>query len=84
MGHERTGYPTQKPLTLLKLLIEACCPPNGFVLDPMCGSGTTLVAANQTGRDYIGIDMNPAAVQICERRLDRAPARGYSSAAITS
>lgn len=77
MARERTGYPTQKPLALLKLLIEACCEPNGLVLDPMCGSGTTLVAANQTGRDCVGIDTNPAAVQTCDRRLDCAPARGY-------
>jgi site-specific DNA-methyltransferase (adenine-specific) len=50
MARERTGYPTQKPLQLLKLLVQACCPPKGTVLDPCCGSGTTLVAAAATGR----------------------------------
>jgi len=76
MAHERTGYPTQKPIALLKLLIEACCPPNGLVLDPMCGSGTTLLAASLTSRHYLGIDANPAAIQICDRRLNRTPVRG--------
>jgi DNA modification methylase len=75
MAHERSGYPTQKPLALLKLLIDACCPPNGLVLDPMCGSGTTLLAATQTSRRYLGIDTNPAAIQTCDRRLDRTPVR---------
>ncbi len=84
MAHERVGYPTQKPLALLKLLVQACCPPGGVVLDPMCGSGTTLVAATQTGRHYLGIDTNPAAVQTCDRRLDSTSARGYASAASTS
>ncbi len=77
MAHERTGYPTQKPLALLKLLIEACCPPNGLVLDPMCGSGTTLLAATQTSRRYLGIDTSPAAIQIFDRRLDSTSAREY-------
>ncbi len=84
MAHERTGYPTQKPLALLKLLIEACCPPNGVVLDPMCGSGTTLVAARQTSRRYLGIDTNPEAVETCDQRLDCTSAHGYASAARTS
>src|SRR5688572_11608391 len=43
MALERAGYPTQKPLALLELLIGACCPPDGSVLDPFCGSGTTIL-----------------------------------------
>ncbi len=70
MAAERTGYPTQKPLALLSLLVESCCPPRGTVLDPFCGTGTTLVAAAKTQRRYLGIDTNPAAVRIAERRLD--------------
>ncbi|MBU3728310.1 MAG: site-specific DNA-methyltransferase, partial [Phycisphaerales bacterium] len=50
MALERTGWPTQKPLALLSTLVEACCPPGGTVMDPMCGSGTTLVAAVRSGR----------------------------------
>ncbi len=70
MADERVGYPTQKPLALLELLIGACCPPGGLVVDPCCGSGTTLVAAKRLGRAYIGADLNPQAVEIARRRLD--------------
>ncbi len=69
MAHERTGYPTQKPLQLLKTLINAFCPPNGKVLDPFCGSGTTLVAAAITGREAMGIDISKQAISICQKRL---------------
>ncbi len=69
MSRERTGYPTQKPLALLELLVGACCPPAGCVLDPCCGSGTTLVAATRLGRSCIGCDINPAAVAVARKRL---------------
>ncbi len=69
MASERTGYPTQKPLALLELLISACCPPGGTVLDPFCGSGTTLVAANRLNRHWIGIDENPQAIELAASRL---------------
>ncbi len=69
MALERTGYPTQKPLTLLSMLVNACCPPAGSVLDPFCGSGTTLVAAAGSGRAYLGVDRSPQAVRIARRRL---------------
>ncbi len=69
MANERAGYPTQKPLALLELLIEACCPKGGMVLDPFCGSGTTLVAACKLCRKSIGIDANADAVRIAGGRL---------------
>lgn len=69
MAAERLGYPTQKPLALLKLLVEACCSPGGTVLDPCCGSGTTLAAAIATGRHAIGYDINPQAVEVARTRL---------------
>lgn len=69
MSRERTGYPTQKPLALLELLIQACCPPAGLVLDPCCGSGTTLVAATRLRRSCVGCDINPAAVAVTRKRL---------------
>lgn len=69
MASERTGYPTQKPLALLELLIGAMCPPGGRVLDPTCGSGTTLVAAARLGRKAVGFDVNPVAVRTAHRRL---------------
>lgn len=72
MAAERTGYPTQKPLALLELLIGACCPPDGLVVDPCCGSGTTLVAARHLGRRALGGDRNPQAVAIASDRLSRA------------
>lgn len=70
MATERCGYPTQKPLALLDLLINACCPPGSLVLDPFCGSGTTLIAALTAGRDAVGIDVNSDAVRITRRRLE--------------
>lgn len=72
MAAERTGYPTQKPVALLSVLVKACCPPGGLVLDPFCGSGTTLVAAQQSGRQFVGIDVNPDAVAIARERLATA------------
>jgi len=70
MAAERTGYPTQKPLALLDLLIRACCPDRGTVLDPCCGSGTTLVAAVAAHRHAIGCDISEDAVLLARRRLD--------------
>lgn len=69
MARERLGWPTQKPLALLDLLVRACCPPGGTVLDPCCGSGTTLVAAIAAGRTALGADISPAAVELASRRL---------------
>jgi len=75
MARERTGYPTQKPLALLELLVKACCPPEGVVLDPCCGSGTTLVAAVRLGRRAVGFDVSPDAVALAQRRLHAAVAQ---------
>ncbi len=72
MAIERTGWPTQKPIELLKMLVNACCPPAGTVLDPTCGSGTTLVAAIESGRRAIGIDLSDEALGIAQKRLERA------------
>jgi len=75
MAKERAGWPTQKPLALLELLVGACCPPGGTVLDPCCGSGTTLVAAARLGggRRVIGFDISPQAVRLTRRRLSEQP-----------
>ncbi|MFN9131299.1 MAG: DNA-methyltransferase [Phycisphaerales bacterium] len=69
MARERTGYPTQKPLALLELLIDAFCPPGGAVVDPVMGSGTTLVAAQRLGRHAVGFDTNARAITIARGRL---------------
>lgn len=69
MASERTGYPTQKPLALLELLVRAFCPQGGTVLDPCCGSGTTLVAATNTARHAIGFDISEDAINVTNQRL---------------
>lgn len=71
---ERTGYPTQKPLALLDLLVRACSPPRGVVLDPCCGSGTTLLAANAAQRSAIGFDLSPLAIATVINRFAPLPA----------
>ncbi len=70
MSHERVGYPTQKPLALMELLVKACSPPNGFVVDPFCGSGTTLVASLKCQRKAQGFDPNAQAIAIAQMRLE--------------
>ncbi len=72
MAAERIGYPTQKPVALLDLLVRACCPEHGIVLDAFCGSGTTLLAASRSGRQFIGIDRNEEAVRIARTRIKKA------------
>ena len=78
---ERTGYPTQKPTALLERIIKASSNEGDTVLDPFCGSGTTLAVAKTLNRNYIGIDTNPDAIQIAEQRLKKTYAQPslYSS-----
>lgn len=66
---ERTGWPTQKPLELLRRIMLACTDEGDLVLDPVCGSGTTLLAAKAVGRQWIGIDSSEEAIEITKRRL---------------
>ena len=66
---ERLGYPTQKPVALLDRIIKASSNAGDVVLDPFCGSGTSLVSAFRNGRKYIGIDANPDAVALAEGRM---------------
>ena len=51
-------HPTQKPVDSLKPVVAAFCPPGGLVLDPFCGSGSTLVAARELGREFLGIELD--------------------------
>lgn len=62
-------HPTQKPVAALVPLIEAFCPAGGLVLDPFCGSGSTLVAARDADCDYLGIELDRTYHRIAERRL---------------
>jgi site-specific DNA-methyltransferase (adenine-specific) len=66
---ERLGYPTQKPLALLERIIKASSNENGIVLDAFCGCGTALVAAQNLGRQWIGIDQSPTACRVMAKRL---------------
>ena len=62
-------HPTQKPVGSLKPLIGAFCPAGGLVLDPFAGSGSTLVAAHETGRQYLGIELDRRHWGTATRRL---------------
>ena len=66
---ERVGYPTQKPVLLMEKIIQLVTDPGDTVLDPFCGSGTTLVAADMLGRKAIGIDIAPEATELTKDRL---------------
>lgn len=66
---ERVGYPTQKPVELLQRILSISTDEDDLVLDPFCGSGTTLVAAKLTGRKFIGIDTNADAIKLCRERI---------------
>lgn len=68
---ETTGYPTQKPEALLERIIRAASRPGGAVLDPMCGSGTTVVVAARLGRAALGIDRSAVACSVARARLRR-------------
>jgi adenine-specific DNA-methyltransferase len=65
-------YPTEKNLDMLKLIIGASSDPGDLVLDCFCGSGTTLEAAQELGRRWIGIDNSEAAIDACRQRLGLA------------
>lgn len=67
---ERVGYPTQKPVLLLKQIIRIASDEGDLILDPFCGSGTTCVAAKKMNRDFIGIDKSKDAVELARRRLE--------------
>ncbi len=72
MSKERTGYGTQKPLALLRRIIEAHTRPGDLVLDCYSGSGTALEAAASLDRRFVGIDQSPVAVHVADKRLRRA------------
>jgi site-specific DNA-methyltransferase (adenine-specific) len=73
-------HPAQKPVALLKYLIEQLTPEGGTVLDPFCGSGSTGVACVQTGRKFIGIELDPAHAEIARGRLADASATLFGAA----
>lgn len=66
---ERPGYPTQQPVALLERIISASSNPGDVVLDPFCGCGTTVDAAQKLGRTWIGIDVSYLAIDIIDKRM---------------
>src|SRR6266550_2730218 len=72
LSNERLGYPTQKPLALLERIISASSNPGDVVLDPFCGCGTTIHAAQKLDRQWIGIDITYLAINLIKRRLKDA------------
>ena len=71
-ARERLGYPTQKPLALLERIITASSNEGGTVLDPFCGCGTAVHAAQKLKREWIGIDITHLAISLIEKRLKDA------------
>ena len=71
-GSESLGYPTQKPLALLERIITASSQEGDVVLDPFCGCGTTIHAAQKLKREWIGIDITHLAISLIEKRLKDA------------
>ncbi len=66
---ERLGFPTQKPVALLERIISASSNEGDVVLDPFCGCGTTIAAAEKLGRQWLGIDVTYLAINLIENRL---------------
>ena len=73
---ERLGYPTQKPIELMERVIKSSSDPGDVVLDPFCGCGTTLAAAQRLNRKWLGIDISPTAVGLMKRRVEKEGATG--------
>jgi len=69
MAQERLGYPTQKPLALLERILSASSNEGHVVLDPFCGCGTTVHAAEKLKRQWIGIDITHLSISVIEKRL---------------
>jgi len=70
-GKETVEHPTQKPLELITRIVETSSKPGAVVFDPTIGSGTTAVACKKLGRNFIGIEKEPAYVAIAEKRLEK-------------
>ncbi len=71
-AQERLGYPTQKPEALLERIVAASSNPGDVVLDPFCGCGTAVAAAQKLGRSWIGIDITHLAINLVKHRLFNA------------
>lgn len=72
-GKEKTGYPTQKPLGILRRIVQASSNPGDVVIDFFAGSGTTGAAAMELGRNFILVDDNPTAIEVMKKRFAGLP-----------
>ena len=79
VAHERTGFKTQKPETLLERIIKASSDFDDLVLDCFIGSGTTAAVAQKLGRKWIGIDVNKGAIQLTSKRIQEVVKEQYES-----
>ena len=76
-GKERTGYPTQKPLGILRRIVRTSSPPGGLVADFFAGSGTTGIAAQESGRAFLLVDDSLEAAAVMQRRFAAIPGVSY-------
>ena len=79
-GSESTGYPTQKPIDLYRRIILASSNPDDMVLDPFCGCATTLIAAEQERRQWVGIDLWDEALTVVQDRVEKECANLFGGA----
>ena len=77
---ERTGYPTQKPLDLLRRIITASSNDGDLVLDPFCGCATACIAAELEERQWVGIDISPKAAELVKLRMKKEVGLFYKGA----
>ena len=81
---ERVGYPTQKPLALLERIIRASSNEGDVILDPFCGCATACVAAENLGRQWVGIDISPKAVELVNVRLQQSMGSLFHNRLVTA
>lgn len=74
-SRDKRNHPTEKPVNLMVRSVQLCCPPNGTTIDPFMGSGPTGVACVQTGRNFIGIEIDEQYFKIAEKRIAEAQAQ---------
>ncbi len=81
-GHEKTGYPTQKPEGIVRRMVSASTRPGGWCLDPFAGSGTLGAVARSLGRPFVMIDQNPEAIRVAASRVGATSTRRRSATAV--